>query len=748
METKSLRTSSTTKVARQINFLARVVEDAKLSWRNGVMPDARKVVDAYPELLNQKSLLFDLVLEDYAQRRTAGTPLGPLTYREQFESFGAPLARSIERLVSVEEAIGNGIDDRNSAAWPAPGDDLGHFGVLEELGRGSFSRVYLCTEKGVGDRQVAVKVTRRGFAEADRLGKLNHSNIVPILSVTYDASYSATLIAMPILGRNTLDDLIAIASSVPQHLQLDVVKRWFTQSSRDLVSDEQPDLLADCSSYSQLVVRIAIDVCKALEYAHSHKIAHCDVKPSNILLDSHLKPLLIDFNLSCAMASSNEVLGGTLEYMPPEFWEQVLAKDAESRGVASTPATPGADIYAVALTMAELASGRRPISNEAVDPHLTTDQAHGLQRELIEHALDHLESRDQLRRTWRRCVSTDVEQRPTAKELREAFEDELKEIDSEGELERQSRRRFMMVIGGVGAGGLIICTAPLYNYFVNSYEYHSARESLAVGDFATAESSFSRVIARGSYGNDAIYLRAWSRADQGNYVDAASDFIQVDAGRKIPHLTGCIGYCNAKLGRFSNAIYWYEFSVNGSEQVDCSVANNIGCAYWLGRNSSHELMDPKKIRGLAFYWLTKAIDAHPKAREPHINRIRFATDELLSEPAYRTGAISCDGDYLYGLVRDLQSVDYSAEGQLVSAILLSHLPQTSESVQSWAEELFHLAVTGDVGPSMDEWSTDALYVPLRSIVQAPRAWSSPGKGKTRAGPLIMKHDMQLPSELF
>src|SRR5262249_14237380 len=66
---------------------------------------------------------------------------------------------------------------------PGGGRGLLEFQLIEELGRGAFSRVYLARQGKLADRPVVLKVSPRPDAEPRVLAQLQHTNIVPIYSI-------------------------------------------------------------------------------------------------------------------------------------------------------------------------------------------------------------------------------------------------------------------------------------------------------------------------------------------------------------------------------------------------------------------------------------------------------------------------------------------------------------------------------------------------------------------------------------
>lgn len=92
-------------------------------------------------------------------------------------------------------------------------------------------------------------------------------------------------------------------------------------------------------------VRITMEICSALEHAHSRGVVHRDVKPENIVLDQRGTAYLTDFGLAALQSEGAAAPGGTRAYMPPDF----------------TPYAPDPreDQFALGRTLVEMLLARR-----------------------------------------------------------------------------------------------------------------------------------------------------------------------------------------------------------------------------------------------------------------------------------------------------------------------------------------------------------------------------------------------------
>jgi eukaryotic-like serine/threonine-protein kinase len=95
------------------------------------------------------------------------------------------------------------------------------------------------------------------------------------------------------------------------------------------------------------------DIASALEFMHRSGVAHCDLKPSNVIITrATSRAVLVDFGLATALDGERRVKGGTPHYMPPEL----------SAGGHGLPAT---DTYALGVLIFEVLTGRLPFEGDA-----------------------------------------------------------------------------------------------------------------------------------------------------------------------------------------------------------------------------------------------------------------------------------------------------------------------------------------------------------------------------------------------
>jgi tetratricopeptide (TPR) repeat protein len=212
----------------------------------------------------------------------------------------------------------------------SPGDVIGErYEIIQLLGEGGMGSVYKARDRAL-DRLVALKVIRPELARNPEIVRRFKQELILARQVTHK-----NVIRIHDLGQ--ADGL--------QFITMDFVEG---QDLRGLLRDRgklPPEQAA----------KVMLQICRALEAAHSEGVIHRDLKPQNVMLDAGGRVYVMDFGIARSAylpgMTQTGALIGTPEYMSPE----------QARG---EKLTERSDIFSLGVIFYELLMGGSPYASD------------------------------------------------------------------------------------------------------------------------------------------------------------------------------------------------------------------------------------------------------------------------------------------------------------------------------------------------------------------------------------------------
>jgi eukaryotic-like serine/threonine-protein kinase len=291
-----------------------------------------------------------------------------------------------------------------SEAQASPSGKDERFEKIRPHAKGGIGEVWLARDSEL-QREVAIKEIQPQFAgredqrarfvqEAEITGSLEHPGVVPVYSLGRNAE-GRPYYAMRFIRGESLQ--LAIQRFHHQFVEAAPAKEVTTnEATADRVETKNADVEsagtidADQQAtvgskwgieFRQLIGRF-LDVCDAIDYAHSRGVLHRDLKPANIMLGPYGETLVVDWGLAKKMGTiepPREADPGDFE--PPAEEPSATTPERTQQGTTiGTPAYmspeqatgaidqlgPASDVYSLGASLYELIAGKAPFHEKKV----------------------------------------------------------------------------------------------------------------------------------------------------------------------------------------------------------------------------------------------------------------------------------------------------------------------------------------------------------------------------------------------
>ncbi len=232
---------------------------------------------------------------------------------------------------------------------------IGKYKIIQLIGKGGMGEIFLASDPAFG-REVALKrilsklvvyptIKKRFLSEAKIAAQLAHPSIIPIYALHEDGEQ--IYYTMPYIKGDTLKHIIKVTRDRER-------------------SNEAPHPIG---SSIPLLIRLFLNVCQAMDYAHTQKLLHRDLKPENIIVGKFGEVMILDWGIATRMGSIDKEtpirssapydltrpgkVVGTVGYMAPER-------------AMGAPANSKTDIYSLGVILYQLMTFRLPFIRKSL----------------------------------------------------------------------------------------------------------------------------------------------------------------------------------------------------------------------------------------------------------------------------------------------------------------------------------------------------------------------------------------------
>jgi serine/threonine protein kinase/TolB-like protein/thioredoxin-like negative regulator of GroEL len=276
-------------------------------------------------------------------------PTARAAYLDETCAGDSDLRRQVEELLEAEAAAGSFLaagalergaplvaeladGPRASPAAAAGGRLVGVYRLVAELGEGGMGTVHLAERvDGHFEQRVAIKLLKQGLADEDAkrrflqerqiLARLDHPGIARLIDGGVTAEGTPFFVMERVEGRPVTAYCDEQGFGIEQRL------------------------------------RVFLEICDAVQYAHRSLVIHRDLKPSNILVDAAGRVKLLDFGIAKLLAGGS---GGSPLEATRTFVRAMTPEYAAPEQVRNEPVTAATDVYSLGVLLYELLTGQRP----------------------------------------------------------------------------------------------------------------------------------------------------------------------------------------------------------------------------------------------------------------------------------------------------------------------------------------------------------------------------------------------------
>jgi len=237
---------------------------------------------------------------------------------------------------------------------------VGPYQVLETIGKGGMGEVYLAYDT-ICKRRIALKrirpdivkyekIKKRFLKEAHVTSQLSHHSIVPIYNIHKEEN--KIYYTMPYLQGETLKQII----------------------NRTRKQEKAGKELDHIGGSIPALIRIFINICQAVAYAHSKGVLHRDLKPENIIIGEYGELFILDWGLAKLIGPEEEeeeevpeIKGGSLSGITQAGRVVGTVSYMAPERALGGPSTVQTDIYALGVILYQLLTLHMPFRRGSLD---------------------------------------------------------------------------------------------------------------------------------------------------------------------------------------------------------------------------------------------------------------------------------------------------------------------------------------------------------------------------------------------